>query len=226
VIPPFNILIGVVALALTTAVFVGLGILIAGLLSIMLSITDLSRWGDRMRWTIPISGGTQVLAALSVYVVGMRSTESVILPLLAAPILSSGLFLLFSRYQPKEKGVSRKCPCPNCDATEYTQVPAYRGSMFTNVRTCTVCGTRYTPPTPLWEAVVSIVLGILFVLPGIVTIGVGIKEAITMQQGAFALLFIGGMCVCLPSPLGIACILHGWRYFLRGPIVRERRGAE
>jgi hypothetical protein len=97
------------ALLLSTGVFLVLGIFLAGLLSIILSITDLSRWTHRMRWTVPISGGTQILAAVGVYVLGMRSNEWVFLPFLAVPILFSGLVLLLSPlYGLEESIVSRK----------------------------------------------------------------------------------------------------------------------
>jgi uncharacterized protein YqgC (DUF456 family) len=98
-----------VALLLATALFLGLGIFLAGLLSIILSITDLSRWRHRMLWTVPVIGGTQVLAAVGVYVVGLRSTEWVLLPFLAAPILFSGLLLFLSPlYESEERGGSRR----------------------------------------------------------------------------------------------------------------------
>jgi len=50
-------------------------------------------------------------------------------------------------------------------------VPASKGRgqvAFTDDRKCTACGTRYTPPTPAWAAVVFILLGILIIAVGIV----------------------------------------------------------
>jgi hypothetical protein len=220
----FYALVGSVVLALATAILYGLGILLAGLLSIMLSITDLSRRGDRMRWTVPIGGGIQVLAAAVVYFVGMRSTEWVLLPILAAPILLSGLLLLRPLYVPKERSVSKRCPCPNCDGIEYTRVTPDGGSAITYDRVCRGCGTRYTPPTPLWVAVLVIVSGILLVLPGIVAIGAVITMAITNAQGTLGSL-LASSCLVPPSILGVTCIVHGWRSIGRGPVVRERGGA-
>jgi hypothetical protein len=98
-----------VALLLATVIFLGLGIFLAGLLSIILSVADLSRWRHRMLLTVPVIGGTQVLAAVGVYVVGLRSTEWVLLPFLAAPVLCSGLLLFLSPlYESEERGGSRR----------------------------------------------------------------------------------------------------------------------
>jgi hypothetical protein len=214
-----------VAWVLATAIFLGLGIFLAGLLSMMLSITDLSRCGDRMRWTVPFSGGTQVLAAACVYIVGMRSTEWVLLPLLAAPILISGLLLLSPLWAPRERGVSKKCPCPNCDGIEYTEVTPEGGGAIAHDRVCRGCGTRYTPPTPLWVAVLLIASGVFLALPGIVTIGVVIKMAITMQQGTIGAVLAFWWCVAISFLFGSRFIVHGWRSIGRGSVVREGAGA-
>jgi hypothetical protein len=88
-----------VALLLSTAVFVGLGLVLAGLLSIILSIPDRSRWRHRMQWAVPVIGGIQVLTSVGVYVAGLRTSSTgwvVFLPFLAVPILFSGLVLLLS----------------------------------------------------------------------------------------------------------------------------------
>jgi hypothetical protein len=221
----FFILVGTVAFALATAMIWGLGYLLAYLLSTLLSITDLSRCGDRMRWTVLISGGTQVLAAGGVYVVGMRSTEWVLLPLLAAPILISGLLLLSPLYAPKERGVSKKRSCPNCDEFEYAQVTPDGGCAITYDRVCRGCGTRYTPSTPLWVTVLLILSGVFLILPGVAITGVAIKMAITMQQGTGGCLLSTWWLVVLSFLFGSRFIVHGWRSIGRGPVVRERGGA-
>jgi hypothetical protein len=90
--------IGMMALILATFILSVLGIFLAGLLSIVLSITDLSRWRHRMRRAVPIIGGAEILASIGVYVAGIEtsSPDWALLPLLAFPMLFSGLLLLFS----------------------------------------------------------------------------------------------------------------------------------
>ena len=50
--------------------------------------------------------------------------------------------------------------CPECGHAEYTQRRPERWVAFTKDRICKACGTRYTPPTPTWAAVVLILAGL------------------------------------------------------------------
>jgi hypothetical protein len=59
--------------------------------------------------------------------------------------------------------------CPKCGSREFREVvaPVAPESLVAGVaydRECTACDTTYTPPTPLWENVVFIVLGIPILL--------------------------------------------------------------
>ena len=58
--------------------------------------------------------------------------------------------------------------CPDCGSKDFKRVKPEGRVAFTDDRKCTACGTRYTPPTPAWAAVVFILLGILITAVGIV----------------------------------------------------------
>ena len=58
--------------------------------------------------------------------------------------------------------------CPQCGSKEFQRVKVEGRIAFTDDRKCTACGTRYTPPTPAWAAVVFVLLGILITAVGIV----------------------------------------------------------
>jgi hypothetical protein len=58
--------------------------------------------------------------------------------------------------------------CPQCGSKDFKRVKVEDRIAFTEDRKCTACGTRYTPPTPAWAAVVFILLGILIAAVGIV----------------------------------------------------------
>ena len=57
--------------------------------------------------------------------------------------------------------------CPQCGSKEFQRVKVEGRIAFTDDRKCTACGTRYTPPTPAWAAVVFILLGTLITAVGI-----------------------------------------------------------
>jgi hypothetical protein len=51
--------------------------------------------------------------------------------------------------------------CPNCKSDKFTRERPQRWVAFAWDRRCTECGTRYSPPTPAWAAVVFIMAGVL-----------------------------------------------------------------
>jgi hypothetical protein len=59
--------------------------------------------------------------------------------------------------------------CPRCHGTDFKRVKP-EGIAFTDDRVCKNCGTRYTPPTPLWAAVLFIVIGVPIFLVGVAAI--------------------------------------------------------
>src|SRR6516164_4403820 len=56
--------------------------------------------------------------------------------------------------------------CPDCGCKEYRRVKVNRPVAFTDDRECVACGARYTPPTPVWAAVIFILLGVLITAVG------------------------------------------------------------
>jgi hypothetical protein len=50
--------------------------------------------------------------------------------------------------------------CPKCANTTFSTARSRKWVAFTNDRVCKDCGTRYTPPTPMWGAVVLILAGL------------------------------------------------------------------
>lgn len=65
--------------------------------------------------------------------------------------------------------VSRRCP--QCGGKEYTLRKPERFVAFTADRVCKVCPTRYSPPTPVWGAVVFLLSTGVFWLLGFLLIG-------------------------------------------------------
>jgi hypothetical protein len=53
--------------------------------------------------------------------------------------------------------------CPKCGEKQYTAERPSRWVAFADDRICTSCGTRYSPPTPRWAAVVFILVGLSLV---------------------------------------------------------------
>ncbi len=49
--------------------------------------------------------------------------------------------------------------CPDCGGGEYKKWQSEEFVAFTLDRVCKACGTRYTPPTPAWAAVLFILIG-------------------------------------------------------------------
>jgi hypothetical protein len=81
----------------------------------------------------------------------------------------------FTRHRPGPNsfGVSMVSKfCPGCSADRYKQVKPKKFVAFTKDRVCLECGTRYTPPTPWWGAIV-------FLLAGLLLSGFGLFSLIT-----------------------------------------------
>ena len=57
--------------------------------------------------------------------------------------------------------------CPSCNSDKFTRIAPQSFVAFAKDRVCTQCGTRYTPPTPLWGAIVFMLLGVFFLGGGI-----------------------------------------------------------
>jgi hypothetical protein len=100
--------------------------------------------------------------------------------------------------------ISRKCP--KCQGIDFKRVKPERPIAFTDDRECKSCGTRYTPPTPLWASVVFIGIGVLILLVDI--FGVGVCFA---QGGDFWFALKTCIFVILTLSTGVGCIAYGLR---------------
>lgn len=100
-----------------------------------------------------------------------------------------------------ERRVSKVCP--TCGNQQFKKVRPKGWIAFVDDRKCLECGDVYTAPTPRWAGICFIIIGILFVLP--LPLGVGI-EALSGRANAPS-------CVCysLLAALGCASFVHGMR---------------
>ncbi len=99
--------------------------------------------------------------------------------------------------QDRPKGgypVSRSCP--TCGRVKFRTVRPDGLVAFTHDRVCTMCGTRYTPPTPLWGAWALIVTGIVMLL---MAIAGGVLSTMAVDACALAgeafVAVLGGLAV-------------------------------
>jgi hypothetical protein len=111
--------------------------------------------------------------------------------------------------------------CPNCGGIDFTTVRIERGIAFTDDRVCKGCGTRYTPPTPFWAAVLFVALGVLFLVGDLFVIGVFVYGMLFWERKpdlCFGLEagFLGGACLAA----GVTCVVYGFR------CIRRLRGAD
>jgi hypothetical protein len=60
--------------------------------------------------------------------------------------------------------------CPNCRSNQYTRQRPEKWVTFAWDRVCNECGTRYTPPTPMWAAILFLVVGFLLAGFGVVEV--------------------------------------------------------
>lgn len=94
--------------------------------------------------------------------------------------------------------------CPTCGNRAFEAVRPVQFVAFRNDRRCTACDTRYSPPTPVWAALLFIVLGLTFVVgcTGSIIIAIARGSVVSLPlNAAFAV-------------LGVLCLRQGvlsWR---------------
>jgi hypothetical protein len=100
--------------------------------------------------------------------------------------------------------------CPRCGQTAFKRVEP-EGIAFTWDRICRTCLTRYTPPTPLWAAVVFVALGVALLIIGVwlASFPLTLKDPVTAYLRAF-----GPFCV-MSIGTGTACLVYGIRCLKR-----------
>jgi hypothetical protein len=99
--------------------------------------------------------------------------------------------------------ISRQCP--KCNGIDFKKVYPDGAIAFTDDRVCKNCGTRYTPPTPLWAAVVFIVVGVFILLVDVAVAGM------SFMVSDSCLSFRAGVMLAMILPAGIGCVIYGIR---------------
>jgi hypothetical protein len=100
--------------------------------------------------------------------------------------------------------------CPNCHGIEFKRVRPEGRVAFTDDRVCKSCGTRYTPPTPLWAAALFIVIGAIIILVDIAAVCVGFVMGGDFWDALRTYVFL-----LLTLSTGVGCVVYGLRR-LRG----------
>lgn len=111
--------------------------------------------------------------------------------------------------RPTVKGVNPVSRvCPHCGNAEYKPRKPERLIAFTWDRVCKACETRYTPPTPMWAAVVFLLLG--FLLVGFAAFSILVRAASGNVLGIPAML-----CEGFLGFLGLLAIYQGLRALIK-----------
>ncbi len=95
--------------------------------------------------------------------------------------------------------------CPQCGNKEYRRQRPQGWVAFAWDRVCIECGTIYSPPTPLWAAIVFLLAGVLLTGFG----GLGVLFAILSQNPVASL--PGLICQGIFAVVGILALVHGIR---------------
>jgi hypothetical protein len=100
--------------------------------------------------------------------------------------------------------------CPQCGSTSHKRQRPEGWVAFTWDRVCTECGTRHTPPTPLWAAFVFLVAGLLLTGFG------GVALLMRTTSGDPNPVAIPGMlCEGFLGVIGLLALIHGIRSLVR-----------
>ncbi len=109
--------------------------------------------------------------------------------------------------------------CPECRCKEFKRVKVTRLVAFTDDRECPACGARYTPPTPVWAAVVFILLGVLITGVGVTGVGVYLFFAESDPVRVLHLRISAVVAGC-----GVACTVFGIRSLRSRDAPRQKQG--
>jgi hypothetical protein len=94
--------------------------------------------------------------------------------------------------------------CPSCQANDYKTIKPETKVAFLPDRICAACGTRYTPPTPAWAAILFIVLGLL-------GSAVLLLMLLTTRAGPIR----GGLWIYFGLVPCLLCVIYGIRSLVR-----------
>jgi hypothetical protein len=104
--------------------------------------------------------------------------------------------------------VSRKCP--KCQGIDFKRVRPEGRVAFTDDRVCKGCGTRYTPPTPLWAAALFIIIGVIILLIDVAAVWVGFATGEDFWSALRTYIFL-----LLTFSTGVGCVVYGLRCLRR-----------
>jgi hypothetical protein len=108
--------------------------------------------------------------------------------------------------------------CPNCGHREYKQRKPEQLVAFRWDRVCKACGTRYTPPTPLWAALV-------FILAGLGLAGFAFISLLLHVASGSALALPAMSCEALLGVMGVLAIVYGIRSLANmGGGIEQKKG--
>ena len=102
--------------------------------------------------------------------------------------------------------------CPQCGSASFVRVRAKGPISFTDDRKCQACGTRYTPPTPRWAAIVFLILGPMISIGSLLLAFGTLWVAIIHDKGVLGC--VGGFTLGSMVGsflLGIYCVVYGVR---------------
>jgi uncharacterized protein (DUF983 family) len=97
--------------------------------------------------------------------------------------------------------------CPRCGGREFSRCKPKAWVAFVSDRKCKACGTRYTPPTPLWAAFIFIVVGV-----GTLVGGLAFVELLVSRESPNPLGLAFWACI---ATVGGAALWHGVRALLK-----------
>jgi hypothetical protein len=103
--------------------------------------------------------------------------------------------------------------CPQCGGTRYARRKPDRWVAFVSDRVCKACGTRYTPPTPVWAAALFLLAGLTLPVLGFVLT--------CLLVDPFS--FVGLLCEGAIAALGVAAFIGGIRELHNAERARRRR---
>lgn len=103
--------------------------------------------------------------------------------------------------------------CPACGEAGFRPVKPSKWIAFSSDRKCTGCATVYTPPTPVWAALVFLLIGLTMLVAGGASAVASLVRP-TMDPPAplnpIGVLTSGGVAV-----VGVLAVIHGARVLLR-----------
>ncbi|MBY0456130.1 MAG: hypothetical protein K2V38_02205 [Gemmataceae bacterium] len=94
--------------------------------------------------------------------------------------------------------------CPGCSSDKHKRVRPLGWVAFKWDRVCKDCGTRYTPPTPGWAAVVFLGAGLLLAGFGVISVLLALASGNPLSLPVVA-------CEGFVGVVGCLAIAHGVR---------------